>query len=650
MKFRYGLNDWKNIERAQENCFLLTNGLGGYSSLTMTGSCSRKDHALLMACTCAPTERFNLITKLEEAVLIEGKRYVLSVQEYVNRTKNEHGYRYLKDFWMDTFPTWIYQTEGVEVKKTLAMKHEENTIAIRYFLCNRTEREAVLEVTPQMQFVRKDTALREGQKFEVTQKEIQSEGIRLLYRTNGKIEIYPTEYIQDFYFSYDSRDGRESVGRTAHNHKIVFCVPAGEKISCEIIYSMENADVSAEAVFDGERERQKKLMELSGISDSIGQQLVVSADQFIVNRESTKGRTIIAGYPFFLDWGRDTMIALFGCCIATKRYEEAKNIFRTFMKYCKNGIMPNTFPEQGNDPFYNTVDASLLFINAVYEYYIESRDEEFIKEAYDIIGEILKYYKEGTDYHIQMDEDGLIMAGEGFLQLTWMDVRIGEVLPTPRHGKPVEINAYWYNALKAAEFFANLLGRESREYQELAEQVKESFLKQFWIEEKGYLRDVISGTKADGQIRCNQIWALSLPFTMLSKEQGKKVVNTVFEKLYTPYGLRTLNREDGEYHPYYQGSQYDRDFAYHQGTVWPFPLGGYYLAYLQVNENSEEAVSCVKEQLACMEACLREGCIGQIAEVYDGELPSVSKGCFAQAWSVGEILKVYQKLSVLAEN
>ena len=285
---------------------------------------------------------------------------------------------------------------------------------------------------------------------------------------------------------------------------------------------------------------------------------------------------------------------------------------------------------------------------AVYEYYKRTGNLEFVKEAYPVMQEIVSWYRKGTDFGIHMDDDGLIMAGQGYDQVTWMDVRVEDILPTPRHGKPVEINAYWYNALRIMELFTEKLDMivedEGMDYSTLAHMVKDNFCEKFWLPEKECLKDVISGTEADEQIRCNQIWAISLPFSLLSEEQEKAVVETVFRKLYTPYGLRTLAPEDAQFRPFYGGAQLDRDLAYHQGTVWPFPMGAYYLAYLKVNGYSKESMEYVKEQLTAMEAVLREGCIAQIAEIYDGENPVSSKGCFAQAWSVGEILRVYDAL------
>ena len=255
-----------------------------------------------------------------------------------------------------------------------------------------------------------------------------------------------------------------------------------------------------------------------------------------------------------------------------------------------------------------------------------------------------------------MDEDGLIMAGRDYDQVTWMDVRVGEILPTPRHGKPVEINAYWYNALRIMQELSALIDvrrekpwgkdlfEDGRDYGQLADQVKESFNAKFWNEAAGCLKDVISGTKADLQIRCNQIWAVSLPFSILPPEREKMVVDVVFRKLYTPVGLRTLDPADEEFHPRYGGPQLERDLAYHQGTVWVFPLGGYYLAYLKIHGYSKEAKEQVRRQLSGIAAALREGCIGQLPEIYDGENPTSSRGCFAQAWSVGEILRVYEAI------
>lgn len=645
MKFIYGKNDWKTLDRGQENCYLITNGLGGYSSLTAIGSNARNDHAVLMACIIAPNHRYHLITRMDEHIEMgrEGKAE-LSSQEYVNHAKNQTGFNYLNSFAFEHYPVWTYQVDGAEIKKLAVMAYGENTIGIRYIVTNNGSKEVKLTITPQFQFVPKGEILNKNQSFEIKDNAIHSSGITLHYKTNGAVNSYGTEFISDLYYGYDARDGREAIGVTAHNHNISMEVKGYEEKVLDIVYSVENSNRTIDELIHTETTRQINLIEQSRIKDEIGQQLVKSADQYLVDRASTGGKTLMAGYPFFADWGRDTMISMVGCCISTRRFEEAKSIFCTFMQYSKNGLMPNMFPEGGNEPLYNTVDASLLFIGAVYEYYQESNDLDFVKEAYAVMEDIIKWYKQGTDYHIQMDTDGLIRAGGGLEQVTWMDVRFGDILPTKRHGKPVEINAYWYNDLRIMGVFARLLGKEDRQYEELAKVVSDSFAEKFWNEEKNCLKDLVSGEAADDQIRCNQIWAVSQPFSLLDKEKEKLVVNKVYETLYTPYGLRSLSKYDTDFKPVYGGSHFNRDMAYHQGTVWAFPLGAYYLAYLKVNEYSAGAIGRVKEQLKVLEACMREGCVGQIAEIYDGLNPTISQGCFAQAWSVSELLRVFAKL------
>ena len=641
MKFVFGKSDFKTMQRGQESCYLLANGKGGFSSMTIIGSNARNDHALFMPCLKAPNNRYHMITKLDETLQIGTERINLSSQEYVTCTKNQNGFKHLSEFRFDMLPVWTYQVGGVEIIKTVVMQYGRNAVGIQYEIKNRTNRQITVNARPYLQFVRKGEKLSEQQEFKATETFVESKGLILYYKTNGKTAFYKTAYIDDLYFADDAKDDRRSVGVVAHNHQHSFVVEAKHEDVYYIIYSMENRFDNIDDMISNEKERLMRLIDNSGIQDEIGKELVKSADQYISDRESTGGKTILAGYPFFEDWGRDTMIALGGCCISTRRFEDAKNIFRTFMKYCKNGIMPNIFPEGDIQPYYNTVDASLLFISSVYEYYHASDDLAFVREAFPVMKDIVKWYMQGTDFHIRMEEDGLISAGSGFEQVTWMDVRIGDVLPTPRHGKPVEINAYWYNDLCIMERFSKLLNEEVYDYGKLAEKVRQSFLGQFWNEKEKCLKDVVSGTKADDQVRCNQIWAVSVAFGMLSAEQELKVVDKVFEKLYTPYGLRSLSPSDEEYHPFYGGTLWARDTAYHQGTVWGFPLGGYYLAYLKVHGFSEDAKNTVRRQLGLIEAALREGCVGHIAEIYDGDDQGVSKGCFAQAWSVGELLRVF---------
>ncbi|HCW53677.1 MAG TPA: glycogen debranching protein [Clostridium sp.] len=650
MKFIYGKNDWSSMERGQENCFLLTNGLGGFSSLTIIGSNARNDHAILMACLKAPNNRYNLISNIGETLKIKNSTYDLSSQEYLNSKLNRNGFFYESKFEFEYVPKWTYHINGFEINKTIAMKHGENTVGVKYEVNNFLNENGTLLLTPYLEFVPKGSILERTQKFIADDNKIQSNNISLNYKTNGKVRIFKTEYIDDILYSHDERDGRDKIGRNAYNHTIEFTIEPKSNKEFYVIYSTDEICETIDEMILNEINYRKKLQSQSKIKSEVGKMLAMAADDFIVNRESTNGKTVIAGYPFFSDWGRDTMIALPGLTLAVNNYECAKSILRTFMQYCKKGIMPNLFPEGENNAMYNTVDASLLFINTVYEYYMLTKDLDFIKEAYVIMEDIIYWYKNGTDFNIKMDSDGLIEAGSNLDQVTWMDVRINDILPTPRHGKPVEINAYWYNSLNIMADLGKILGRNVDDYELLALKVKKSFNEKFWNEEKSCLKDVVSDHDYDNQIRCNQIWAVSGHFSILSSEKERKVVDTVFEKLYTPYGLRTLSCDDPEFKGFYGGSQYNRDLAYHQGTTWVYPLGAYYMAYLKVNGYSKKSIEIVKNQLSIMEAALREGCIGQLPEIYDGMNPSISKGCFAQAWSVGEILRVYKILEVKGEE
>lgn len=673
MRFIYGKQDWKTFERGEETCYLMTNGLGGFSSLSLIGSCSRNDQAVLMACTHSPNHRYNMIHRLEEQFAVGDKVVALSSQDFQIHQKREQGYLYQTNFCFEHFPRWTYLVDGAEVVRSIVLDQGKNTVGISYQIKNRSGKEVVLTVAPHLQFVPKGARLGYHPVFTMEDNVISSNGQKLYYRTNGLCREVKQRFCDTLYYVHDVEDGKMPLGRSVVTHEILFSVSAGQEDTLEIVYSTDELtgdnDVTVSQIMEHVKEYREELSRQAGYTDPVADQLAVSADQFISDRASTNGKTILAGFPFFEDWGRDTMIALMGCCLSSRQFETTESILRTFMAYTDKGLMPNLFPEGGNKPLYNTVDAALLFVTAVYEYYQRTQNLEFVREAYPVMKQIVSWYRKGTDFHIYMDQDGLICAGGGLEQVTWMDVRVENILPTPRHGKPVEINAYWYNALLIMDLFAGMLGEDTVmealenadcssvfgeiSYAELAAVVKESFCAQFWNEKEDCLKDVISGEHAqtyengvnvDMQVRCNQIWAVSMPFSLLERQQEKAVVETVFRKLYTPYGLRTLSPDDAQFRPFYGGAQLDRDLAYHQGTVWPFPMGAYYLAYLKVNDYSEKAKTYVREQLDAIAAVLREGCIGQIAEIYDGENPVSSKGCFAQAWSVGEILRVYDAL------
>ena len=647
--FIVGKNELYNFDEGEKKCYLLTNELGGFSSLTALGSCSRHDHGLFISSKKAPNYRVHTVTNLEEKIIFKNRSLSLYNQQFATRTSNSFNGENIEGFEFKYFPLWTYKVSGIELLKDIVMLNRRNTVAIRYRIYSHSDENCVLNVTPLFRLTEKESFPSISDEIVVNSEYVENKTTdnRCYYKTNGSITVNNTEFCKDMFFEYDSRDGRDCIGQSFKGVDISFKIdkPYSEYY---IVFSTEKIDTSIDInkLFSDEVERQKKLIERSKLKNSVAQSLVLASDKFISDRESTGGKTIMAGYPFFADWGRDTMISMLGCVLATNRFDDAKSMLRTFAAYEKNGMMPNMFPEGENDePIYNTVDASLLFIDAVYRYYIATDDIFFVREVYRIMCNIISSYKKGTDFHIKMDSDGLITAGAGLEQLTWMDVRFGDILPTPRQGKAVEINAYWYNALRIMDILSEKLSEDREDYYKLAEnKVKPQFLKLFWNEEKECLRDVISNIpnkSTDEQIRPNQVWALSMPFTMIDDEKAGKILSVIYRELYTPFGLRSLSPTDTAFKASYGGSHFNRDMAYHQGTVWGFPLGAYYLSVIRFLPNGREIVA---RQIKMTASALNEGCLGQIAEIYDGLNPHESQGCFAQGWSVGEILRVYKAL------
>lgn len=667
MRFEFDTKNWTTIAEAEKDCYLLTNGLGGYSGLSVTGAAARGDQALLMSAKRAPNVRMHLVTNLFEKLVVDEQEYVLTTQRMRSGADYE-GYCYLKKFVYDDFdaaaPVWTFQAGGVSVTKHILMAYDENTVAVKYEIDHPSDQKVALELTPLLRFTSKKEDFDASQDLaayriepcrpdagEGEEKAVQPDrlynisgnDIQLYLLTDAMLHAHQPRLFGEMYFSQDERDGR-----TAYGNAFSVCTlraQSGTKSDTYVIFSTKGyKDTDAKKLYgqfeQQNQERRRQLIRQAGLTSTLGQQLVLSADAYVVRRESTDGKSIIAGYPFFEDWGRDTMISLAGATMVTGRFEECKSILRTFAKYVRNGLLPNLFPEGGEVPHYNSADAPLLFVNAVYEYMKYSGDTAFKEEILPVLEQIIDAYRNGTDFHIHMDSDGLVMAGAGLEQLTWMDVRVGEFLPTPRHGKPVEINAYWYSALMIMHELT-----QDTAYQELAARVKASFEEKFWNEDKQCLKDVLSGKKDENQIRCNQIWALTMPFTILPVDKEKKVLEKVKDELYTTVGLRTLSKDDPDFHSVYIGPMEERDRAYHQGTVWAFPLGAYYRACIR--HANKCADSAEKERIraelaqgfAALTDWLREGCVAQLAEIYDGETPTVSRGCFAQAWSVTELLR-----------
>lgn len=669
MRFEFDTKNWTTITEGEKDCYLLANGLGGYSSLSVIGAAARGDQALLMSAKKAPNVRMHLVTNVLEKLVIDGQEHILTSQRMKSGADYE-GFRYLKKFVYDDLdkdaPAWTFQAGNVTLTKHLLMVHDENTVAVKYEIDNPTGQNVVFEIIPLLRFTSKKEDFDVSQKIEqykieacgtdiktgLTDKSycIAGGDIRLYLTTNADLHAQQPRLFGEMYFSQDERDGRVAYGNAFCNCMIQKQTH-DTKSDTYVILSTEKHSAAAtlyERFVQENTERKEQLLGSADLTSELGRQLVLSADAYVVRRESTNGKSIIAGYPFFEDWGRDTMISLAGATMVTGRFEECKSILRTFAKYVKNGLLPNLFPEGGENPMYNSADAPLLFVNAVYEYMEYSKDTAFAEEILPVLEQIISAYQNGTDFHIKMDSDGLIMAGAGLEQLTWMDVRVGDFLPTPRHGKPVEINAYWYSAL----MIMHQLTQQTK-YQQLAEQVQASFLEKFWNEKEQCLKDVLSGGADENQIRCNQIWALTMPFTMLPVEKEALIIKKVKDELYTTVGLRTLAKDDPDFHSVYIGPMEERDRAYHQGTVWAFPLGAYYRACIRYAQKCADSAGQERiraeltQGFGALTAWLKEGCVSQIAEIYDGDTPTVSRGCFAQAWSVTELLRAvydYEKM------
>jgi predicted glycogen debranching enzyme len=398
---------------------------------------------------------------------------------------------------------------------------------------------------------------------------------------------------------------------------------------------------NADKLERAERKRRRKLIEDAGTQGDLDPQLALAADQFIVARGS--GQTVIAGYPWFSDWGRDTMIALPGLTLATGRYKIAKEILLEFSKHISEGMLPNRFPDQGDDEEYNTVDATLWYFEAIRAYVEASNDHQFVrKHLYTKLSEIITWHLRGTRYKIAVDTDGLLYAGEPGVQLTWMDAKVGDEVITPRTGKAVEIEALWYNALRIMSDFAQRFGHaeDAKKFDSMADLAKLSFNALFWNEEQQSLFDVVENGNRDASVRPNQIFAVSLAYPILEGERARLVVDKVENELLTPRGLRSLAPNDERYVPYYTGSPSERDSAYHQGTVWAWLIGPFIDAYRRVYPDKTERVSAIVDGFRTH---LSEACVGQVSEIFDAEWPHSPRGCPAQAWSVAEILRVQIK-------
>jgi predicted glycogen debranching enzyme len=646
-----------NLEKALPREWLETNGSGGFASSTIVGLNTRRYHGLLVAATQPPVGRYVLLSKLEETLLLDGRAFELSANHYPS-VVYPRGFRYLKEFRLDPFPVFTYEVEGTEIEKTVFMVQGENTTIIQYRLINGSDvisaskelssRTIELELRPLIAFRDYHSLTRENAALNSTVETLPGRasiapyaGLPSLHLAHNaeQVESGGASWYRNFQYEAERERGLDFTEDLFNPCILRFDLRKGT--GAAVIASTEPREAgNADEYRRSEISRRLSIVAQAPIKDEFVQTLTAAADQFIVARGNQT--TIIAGYHWFSDWGRDTMIALPGLTLATGRYDLARSILRNMARHVDRGMLPNRFPDSGENPEYNTVDATLWFFEAVRSYLAYTDDLDFVdQELYGVLTEIVSWHVGGTRFGVKVDSDGLLNSGEPGIQLTWMDAKVGDWLVTPRHGKPLEVQALWYNALRIMQDLALRLGDEvnNRRYQAMATLAISSFNRLFWNEEIGCLYDVVNSTARDASIRPNQIFAISLPYTILNPERAQSVLGVVQQHLLTPYGLRTLATSDPQYRGRYSGDQSSRDGAYHQGTVWTWLMGPFLTAYIKVRGRNELARRRAESWLLEMKNHLSASGLGQISEIFDGDDPHRPLGCIAQAWSVAELLR-----------
>ena len=662
--YQYTQKDWTTFKEGIKREWAVTNGIGGYAGSSMIGAHSRTHQGYLIASLHAPIERYLVFSKINETATIGTSTVSFETSQHCasGKTVYTEGQKFLTSFLYDGSVHYTYETDNFSFEKHITLKRNANVCAVSYEL-TAGDSDCTFTLTPLFNYrEHSESSTPDTLKFETFTEDRtfylvpeKNKDIAIRFQTSeGTFSERETVYDIDMQLQIEV--DLETDGLDCHYCPVdlSIAVPANTTKKVSILCSIGDvnerpAPVSGTEAFSILEENARchaELFEKAGYHDSFANQLVLASDQFLTYRESTKMMTVLAGLPWFTDWGRDTMIAFTGLTLCTKRFKEAEEILLTFARYIRHGIVPNMFPDDNMPPLYNTVDASLWYFYAVYQYlhYNPAAEAEaFVKEQiFPHLKEIISAYEKGTDFSIYMEDDGLIHAGSGLDQITWMDVRVGDWVATPRHGKPVEINALWYNALRIMESLCEKFDEDASAYRTRAEQVKESFNAKFWDSANQCLFDVVDGDEPDDHIRPNQVYAVSLPFSLLPEEQEKAVVALVEKELFVGCGLRSLAPDHPDYHGIYCGALAKRDAAYHQGTAWGFLLGGFFSAYMKVNHHSSSAAANAVRMLEPVRKHLTDsGCIGSISEIFDGDAPHNPRGCYAQAWSVGEVLRCY---------
>lgn len=655
MGINFGREVCGDFDQSEAREWLVTNGTGGYASGTIAGLLTRRYHGLLVAALQPPLGRTLMLAKLDDTALYGDRFYSLHANRWADGTVGPHGYRHLEQFSLEgSMPVWRYAVADALLEKRVWMQPGANTTYIHYQLLRATQS---LTLTLKAMVNYRDyhsNTVGHGWRMTIVPAE---SGVYVsaypeaaqLYLTSDRADVTTAH---DWYYGFELTAERDRGlnDRDDHLHAATFQATLQPGEALTLVASTEHKlERDGEAALKTRRAYEHKLLGLWHSNRPVAtkdipafaDQLVLAADQFIVQRstpEEPHGKTIIAGYHWFSDWGRDTMISLPGLTLATGRPEIARSILRTFARHVNQGMIPNRFPDAGEMPEYNTVDATLWFFEALRAYYGVTEDDDLVQDLFPVLADIVDWHCRGTRYNIHLDPaDGLLYAGETGVQLTWMDAKVGDWVVTPRIGKPIEVNALWYNALRTIAKLARIVGKPHQEYEAMADRILARFSR-FWHPELGYCYDVLDGPDGDDlSLRPNQLFAVSLPESPLSTAQQKGVVDACGRVLLTSHGLRSLDPNHPDYQGTYGGDQRQRDGAYHQGTVWGWLLGPFVLAHLRVYGDPVKARAFLEPMANHFTA---HG-VGNLSEIFDGDAPMKPQGCIAQAWTVAEVLRAW---------
>ncbi len=649
-----------DLETAESREWLVTNGIGGYASGTIAGGMARRYHGLLIAALQPPVGRTHLVACLDETVRYGSADFELATHRWASGAVEPKGFQHIEEFRLDgTTPVWTYALADARLEKRVWMQQGANTTYVQYTLLDGAG-PAEMELKALVNYRDFHASTHAGDwrmRIEAVENGARVEafdGAVPFYLRSVQASCQPRHvWYRDYFLPAERERGLDD--HEDHLFAAEFRAEVRVGKSVTIVLTTEES-----AALDGDIAKEQRAAHESAVLNAWYQQnqtiesespdwlsqLALAADQFIVKRtllEEPEGRSVIAGYHWFADWGRDTMIALPGLTLTTGRADIARRILLAFARYVDAGMLPNNFPDAGGKPEYNTVDAVLWYIEAARQCLAATGDTHTLQNLFPVLEGIIDAHVKGTRYQIHVDPaDGLLYAGEAGVQLTWMDARIGDRVVTPRTGKAVEINALWINALETMAGFARLLKKSSERYEVLARKAKDGFQK-FWNEKQHCCYDVIDspGIGNDAAIRPNQIFAVSLPLSPLTPEQQKSVVDLCAERLLTPYGLRSLAPGEPGYQGHYLGAPRERDAAYHQGTVWGWLLGTFVLAHFRVYRDRAAAIGFFE----AIGSAIRMYGLGTLAEIFEGDPPFTPRGCIAQAWTVGEVLRAFTELA-----